>query len=200
MSTFCRGVGPTGEPCDCEEFSPPKEGELLKCIECMHGKSKHPPRQTTLVEPSRQPSSQSATSKTSVMQLFNSMTSSKNVKADLTATLSQARAESLRGYTRPSRTHHSSTSHDQGPTKANHSQAITGKGKAKELLVRVADVAVLATAEFNVELVSVVYVHADMLSLLGGRGTAGKDSPRESLDGHATTFRLCKDRNDGWHT
>jgi hypothetical protein len=44
-TNYCRGKKDSGEPCDCEEYSPPDNPDISKpvvCLECCHGRSKHP--------------------------------------------------------------------------------------------------------------------------------------------------------------
>lgn len=91
----CRGL----PECDCEYYQPnpnPQSGERALCIECQHGKSKHPRASTSNVLPAPT----TAASKPSVLALFKKINSAdfgKENKYDVTSK-EDARKEMLRGY------------------------------------------------------------------------------------------------------
>jgi hypothetical protein len=92
MSSFCRGKTQAGEPCDCEEFSEPKQlnpTEFERCAECGHGRSKHPKE--------KNPNEGPATA-VSVASIFKRHT---NGRDDATS-FTDARAESLTGFRKTS--------------------------------------------------------------------------------------------------
>jgi hypothetical protein len=97
MSEFCRGR--TNETaCDCEEFTP-LDDMPAKCVECSHGKSKHPKGVGSESIAQTRPTNtqpQSLTSQQSVLQLFQGITSAHG--GSKPAAFEQARVESVRGF------------------------------------------------------------------------------------------------------
>jgi hypothetical protein len=93
--SFCRG-----SDCECEEYDPPEPGAPSKCLECGHGKSKHP-KAEALAVPSK--------GKAGVLALFSSQAAEKRIEDILPlsarlADFGDARKETLKGFRDPSHT------------------------------------------------------------------------------------------------
>lgn len=118
---YCRGIAPSGGPCDCEEFCSSKDFDPnapLRCAECHHGPSKHPrqpvsTKSTTSAPtasfPTHGSSVSASTGRASVLSIFQQTVSgSKSVVPVHSAAgghsgrqsvdLNSARQETLQGY------------------------------------------------------------------------------------------------------
>jgi hypothetical protein len=97
MSQFCRGKMKSGDPCDCEEYSPPDNPDPSKavlCQECLHGKSKHPRDNTSIRTPA-----EPENIKKSVLELFTAKAGGRqDVVQKGNVAREDARRETLSGF------------------------------------------------------------------------------------------------------
>ncbi|KAF7987118.1 hypothetical protein HWV62_319 [Athelia sp. TMB] len=147
----CRGSG-----CDCEYYQPnpnPSLGEKVLCIECLHGKSKHPADPSPnlgLVGSTQAPGPTAG--KGRVMALFNSIKSTtqgsgKESKTSLTSK-AEAEKETLAGF-RPESSAGSSRSGGPRPSKRDGDRTIQ-QGTGKRVLKN--DLAPAQTILANIEM------------------------------------------------